>query len=177
MTRMWLFPLAVTYFLLVNGGALLAAEPVLQEPKGPVILTVTGKIGRANGTDAANRPVARFDRAMLEAMAQREIMTETPWHEGAPRFAGPKASALIAAVQASGETARAIALNDFVVEIPTVEWRRDDFILAITQNGAPMSVREKGPIFVIYSYKGVPKEKVGLLYNKSIWQLTRVEFR
>lgn len=176
MNRLFLH-LVATLFVLISGGTLLAAEPSLPEPKGPVILTVSGKIARGNGTDSANRLVARFDRAMLDALAKGEIVTETPWHDGEPRFAGPKASALIAAVQASGDVARAIALNDFVVDIPTSEWQQDRFILALTLNGAPMPVREKGPIFVIYNYRGVPKEQVGLLYNKSIWQLSRVEFR
>lgn len=174
---MLILRLAVSFALLGGGGQLLAADPPLPEPKGPVILTVSGKIGRGNGTDGANGLVARFDRAMLEALAQGEIVTETPWHDGAPRFAGPKAAALIAAVQASGEVARTIALNDYVVEIPLSDWREDRFILATTLNGAAMSVREKGPIFVIYPYRGVPKESVGILYNRSIWQLSRVEFR
>lgn len=173
-----LFSLFVASALLLSSGdALLAADPPLPEPTGPVILTVSGKIGRGNGTDGGKGLIARFDRAMLEALAQREIATETPWHDGVPRFTGPKAAALIAAVQATGAVARTIALNEYVVEIPMSDWRDDRFILATRLNGAAMAVREKGPIFVIYPYRGVPKEEVGLLYNKSIWQLSRVEFR
>ena len=177
MIRVLFLRLAVSLALLGIGGPLLAADPPLPEPKGAVILTVSGKIGRGNGTDGANRLVARFDRAMLEALTQGDNVTETPWHDGAPRFTGPKASALIAAVQASGEVVRTVALNDYVVEIPIDDWREDRFILAMSLNGAAMPVREKGPIFVIYPYRGVPKERVGLLYNRSIWQLSRVEFR
>ena len=45
----------------------------LDNPAGPVVLTLRGKVSIANDGGAAH-----FDMAMLEKMAQRSITTRTP---------------------------------------------------------------------------------------------------
>lgn len=72
-------------------AALLCALPVsnalcasLEAPKGNVVLTITGDI---ENTNIAN--TARFDLAMLQALAGRQAIMETPWTDGATEFDGP----------------------------------------------------------------------------------------
>jgi hypothetical protein len=39
----------------------------------------------------------------------------------------------------------------------------------------PMSVREKGPLWVIYPFDDVPEYQNETIYSRSIWQLDRIE--
>jgi hypothetical protein len=139
-------------------------------PTGAVVLTVGGSITRANdGTRAL------FDMAMLEAMPQREITAPTPWYDTPRRFSGPLLRDVLAAAGATGEKLRAIALNNYRVEIPAEDTRRYDVVLACRLDGKPMSVREKGPLFVMYPFDRVPELRNAVYYSRCIWQLREIE--
>lgn len=153
-------------------GALPAAAGSLAAPTGPVVLTVTGKIGVTNADGAA-----RFDMAMLAALPGRATETETPWTKGVTRFEGPFGSVLLEAVAATGTTLHVVALNDYAVDVPVEDLRKWPVILAIRKDGREIAVRDKGPIFVIY-----PFDQDASLYNEKIfarsaWQVKSIEVR
>ena len=95
-----------------------AAAESLPHPSGKVILTVSGNIQNTN-----NDGVAEFDRAMLDGLGMTELQIGTQWTTGRPVFEGVLASTLLEAVGAGGTTARAVALNDYVVDIPLADFR------------------------------------------------------
>lgn len=154
-----------TFSLILFAVALLAVDGRTQDP---TILTVTGAI--ANGE-------ARFDRAALEALGLVEIRTSTEWTEGRPVFRGPRLAAVLDAVGAEGDTLRAVALNDYAVEIPAADARRFDVILALAQDGAPLSVRQKGPIWIIYPRDDDAALRNRIYNSRSIWQLKAIDVR
>jgi len=142
-----------------------AAGPVTaHEP----ILTLRGAV--ANGE-------ASFDRAALRALGMVDVRTRTEWTEGRPVFSGPRLAAVLDAAQADGERLRAVALNDYAVEIPIEDARRFDVILALEQDGAPLSVRMKGPIWVIYPWDDDPALDDPIYNSRSIWQLKAIDVR
>jgi len=147
----------------------------LPKPSGVVILTVSGAIGRGNDVDAKGRPVAKFDLAMLEGLGMRSVKTATPWHQGAPLFEGPAAADLLKAVAADGVSARAIALNDYVVEVPLDDFRNKQVIFALKMNGKNLTVRDKGPVFIMYPFDKFPREEREVYYSRAAWQLARLE--
>lgn len=148
---------------------LMAAEP-LEAPTGRVILDIGGAI--ANPNDAAQ---ARFDLAMLDALPQRETVTATPWHDGTQTFTGPLIAELLDRVGAEGTTLRVVAINDYAVEIPVEDVRQHPVILASRQNGAPMPVRDKGPLFVIYPFDEKPELFNEVYFSRSVWQVRTIE--
>lgn len=112
-----------------------------------------------------------FDRHALTALPQREIVTTSDWTEGPARFRGPLLRAVLAAADAAGETITARALNDYAVTIPMADARDYDVILAMTQDDAPLSVRTKGPLWIIYP-RDDHAELDSVAYNaRWIWQL------
>lgn len=149
------------------GGAL-----ALDAPTGRVVLTVTGAIAETNAPGAAE-----FDMAMLAALAQRTTVTTTPWTTGEVSFAGPLGSALLDAVGATGATLKVTALNDYSAEVPAADLREHPVILATTLDGKPMSVREKGPLFLIYPFAEEPDLYNETYFNRSVWQIARIEVR
>ncbi|MFM2389667.1 MAG: hypothetical protein RLZZ437_1222 [Pseudomonadota bacterium] len=142
----------------------------LPTPEGEVILDISGAIGATN-----HDAVAQFDIAMLDALAQRETITTTPWYDGAQTFSGPLLRDLLAAAGATGSSLRFIAINDYVVEIPMSDVMDYPVILATRHSGALMSVRDKGPLFVIYPFDEVPALFNELYFSRSAWQVRRIE--
>lgn len=142
----------------------------LDAPEGTVILTVSGAIADRNAGDTAE-----FDLAMLEAFDAVEIETTTIWTDGMQTFVGVELDDLLAAVGAEGASLRAIAHNDYAVDIPVSDAIDGGPIVAYLRNGAAMSLREKGPLWVIYPFDRSPDYQSELIYSRSIWQLDRIE--
>jgi hypothetical protein len=142
----------------------------LPEPAGRVILDITGAIGSMNGAGAA-----RFDMAMIDALPQRETVTVTPWYDGPQTFSGPLLRDILAAVGATGTTLRVVAINDYAVEIPVSDAAAHPVILASRHGGRPMSVRDKGPLFIVYPFDEVPALFNEVYFARSAWQVRRIE--
>lgn len=142
----------------------------LPAPKGEIILTITGDIKNTNAEGAAV-----FDLEMLQSLPAHEFDTETIWTEGTHTFSGVSLGTLLKAVGAEGVAIRATALNDYAVEIPMTDATDGSALIAYHFDGAEMSVREKGPLWVVYPYSSNAKYRSEVIYSRSIWQLDRLE--
>jgi hypothetical protein len=151
-------------------GAAYAAS--LAMPTDRPILTISGKISVTNKDNTA-----QFDRAMLESMGLVTVETTTPWHEGKVKFEGVSLDKLMKQVGASGQRVVVVALNDYTTEIPIDDFGKFNVILAIKRNGEYMSVRDKGPLFVIYPYDSSPDLKSQTYYARSAWQVAKIDVR
>jgi hypothetical protein len=142
----------------------------LAAPKGDVLLTVSGNVGVKNTNDTA-----ALDRDMLEAMTPTTITTSTIWTDGVHSFQGVSLKDLVAALEIQGATLRATAVNDYAVEIPLSDAVEGGPIIAYRIDGNEMSLREKGPLWVIYPYDANADYRKEVIYSRSIWQLDRIE--
>lgn len=148
-----------------------ATAEQLPMPTGEVILTVSGAIGKTN-TQAG----AEFDLDLLKAMEWEEVNTFTSFTDGMQTFEGPRLSSLLDFVSASGTTIGASAINDYFVDIPVTHAENQGVILAVLHNGKAMTVRDKGPIWVIYP-QSEDEAKLKRFDNEMIWQLISMEIR
>lgn len=82
---------------------------------------------------------------------------------------------LLKAVGADGAMLRASAINDYAVEIPVEDAVEGGPIVAYLLNGEPMSVRDKGPLWIVYPFDSAPEYQTEQVYSRSIWQLDRIE--
>ncbi|MGG7566199.1 molybdopterin-dependent oxidoreductase [Rhodovulum sp. DZ06] len=146
------------------------APAPLPQPEGKVLLVVSGAIGVANVGGKA-----MFDRAMLEALGTESFTTRTNWTDGAVRFSGPPLQALMERLGVAGGVLMATAINDYMIEMPVADARAPGPILALEMDGAPMSVRDKGPIWIVYPYDADPAWRTEEIYARSVWQLDRLE--
>ncbi|MDH6268944.1 hypothetical protein M2360_004364 [Rhizobium sp. SG_E_25_P2] len=142
----------------------------LDKPTGDVILTVTGAIDDLNAAAAAE-----FDIAMLEKLPGRTATLETPWTQGKVTFSGPFVAELMKAVGAHGKMLRVTALNDYTVEVPASDATDIKTILATRMNDEPMSVRDKGPLFLIYPFDLDPSLYNEKYFSRSVWQIKSIE--
>jgi hypothetical protein len=142
----------------------------LSSPTGPVVLTVTGRIANTNAGKTAE-----FDMAMLEALPSRTAKVTTPWAEGVNAFQGPLTRAVLEAVGAQGTKLKVTALNDYSAEVPIEDFIKFDVILALKRNDAYLSVRNQGPIFVIYPFDTNPGLYNEVYFGRSVWQVKSIE--
>lgn len=158
--------------LLSSVWLLASSALALDAPKGPVVLTVKGAVTHTNVGDTA-----QFDLAMLEALAGRTAKVKTPWTDGEPSFSGPLLRSVLDAAGANGETLLVKALNDYFAAVPASDARLLDTILATRLNGKPMSVRDKGPLFLIYPFDLDPALYNEKYFSRSVWQIKEIEVR
>jgi hypothetical protein len=147
----------------------LAAE--LPIPTGEVVLTIDGKIGRQNAPGQAD-----FDLAMLRAMPAVTIRTATPWTDGQADFEGVLLEEVFKAVAASGQSIKAAALNDYVADVDVKTVISAGAILAYRINGSDISVRDQGPLWIMFPFDDKPELKSELIYSQSVWQLRKMTF-
>ena len=144
----------------------------LDRPAGKVILTVTGTLSVRNEADAAV-----FDMALLEQLPQHSFSTKTPWYPEARKFSGVLLTDLLKAVGAQGTSLKAVALNDYRVEIPVEDLVRHGAMIASQLDGKPIAVRDKGPLLIIYPFDDKPELRTAAQYSRAIWQLRGLELR
>ncbi|WP_245216514.1 molybdopterin-dependent oxidoreductase [Sagittula salina] len=160
-----------TFLVVVLFGNAAAAEG-LAAPKGDILLTVTGDIGQHNAGEAA-----QFDRAMLMKLGTREVVTHTIWTEGPQSFVGVPLKTFAMALGIKDGTIAATAVNDYSVNIPWSDVEEDFALLALDRNGEPMTVRDKGPIWLIFPYDDDPRFRQETYHARSIWQLQRIDIK
>jgi len=147
-----------------------ARAQALQAPNGAVVLSIGGRIQRANQGERA-----ALDMAMLEALAQQSFITKTPWFKQPRKFTGPLLRDVLSLVGAQGTTLRMAALNDYRIDVPSDDARRFDVVLARMVDDKPITVRDKGPLFMIYPFDSDAALRNPLYYSRSVWQLKSID--
>jgi hypothetical protein len=147
-----------------------AVAAAAELPNGPVVLTVSGLIALPNldGT-------AAFDMPMLARMPQSSFVARTPWFSRPRKFTGPLLRDVLAAAGSRGPQLRAVALNDYRVEIPADDAQRFGVIVARLLDDKPMAVRDKGPLFIIYPFDDQSGLRNAVYFSRCAWQLKAIE--
>mgnify|MGYP005848557649 CR=1 FL=1 len=157
-------------FLILAATTMLATPGFSAEDNArDTLLTVATK-GKARGPDSE----ARFDLKMLEALGKTEFTTTTIWTEGAIRFTGVRLGRMMDALGIDKGTLELVALNDYMVEIDVADALNDAALIAYKMNGAPMSPRNKGPLWLVYPFDLELKYQSETYYSRSIWQMNRI---
>ncbi|MDJ0993141.1 MAG: oxidoreductase [Dinoroseobacter sp.] len=111
----------------------------------------------------------------LDAMEQTEFTTTTIWTDGSNRFSGVSVLSLLQSVDAEGTTLQMSALNDYSVEMPLADLEDGAPILATRMDGETMSVREKGPYWIIYPFDRGARYQTESNFARSVWQLKQLK--
>ncbi|MBU2994501.1 molybdopterin-dependent oxidoreductase [Octadecabacter sp. 1_MG-2023] len=166
-TRVFAFASAAVVALVMAGAARADDVP---PPNGDVILTVTGTVQSSD--EALNR---EFDYESLSALGLDRIDTSTIWTDGVQTFEGVSLKSFIDSLGIEDGTLFATAINDYTVEIPVSDAVENGPIIAFVMNGERMTVRDKGPLWIIYPYDASSSYRTEVIYSRSIWQLDRIE--
>jgi hypothetical protein len=146
------------------------AQPsTLASPKGTVILEVDGAIHQKNRNQSAF-----LDLQMLDALPQTNFSTTTIWTQGLISFSGPTLMSVLDSLAAEPGTIAIRAANDYGVTLTPETVNLDFPILATRMNSLPLTLRDFGPIWLVYPFDSSEAYRSNLIYSQSVWQLTQI---
>ncbi|WP_068714159.1 oxidoreductase [Vibrio tritonius] len=148
-------------WLLVGAATLFSTVSFAQED---TVLTVTGIPN-----------TQQFSLEQLIQNADEEIVTATPWTDGQTKFKGISAQKLLELTGSMKSNLKVTALNNYWAVIPYSDIEKYNPVFAVERNGQEMSVRDKGPIWVIYPLSKYNQVNNELLHSRMVWQVNRVE--
>ncbi|MDF2232315.1 hypothetical protein P2H44_07075 [Albimonas sp. CAU 1670] len=128
---------------------------------------------RPAGREAQVQSIAMSD---LAAMPQQEVRAVTPWTEGVVVFEGVPFADLAARVGVSEGPVALIALNAYQITLDAAQVIRDGGVLALKMDGRTMSVRDKGPIWLVFPSEARPELAATDNTHMWIWQVNAIEF-
>jgi hypothetical protein len=160
-------------YAVVSAGSLQPGQPI-PPPQDRVVLTVRGRIGMTNNGEAV-----LFDLPTLEQIGLVRFTTPTAWTAGPATFEGVLMSRFLEmlAIPPDATEATMTALNDFQVTIPLTDFRKWPVIMALKRDGRYMTVRDKGPLWIVYPRHAFPELTTPRQYDNWIWQLKEVVVR
>lgn len=135
---------------------------------GEHLLTVSGRV------DGGPVHLSMHD---LRDLPRHTLVTSTAVTDGAHRFTGFLMRDLLDHLGADGDVIRALALNDYVVDIPMRDFRDFDVLVADSMDGTPLRRSNKGPLWIVYP-RDDHAELRDIRYDyRWVWQLNRLEIR
>lgn len=117
-----------------------------------------------------------YTRAELEALPNQSIKTHTPYTDGVNTFTGPRLAELLENFGSSGSDKVTLrALNDYAISGDLQMLLAANPIIAYLQDGKPMSVRNKGPLWLILPLDDKPEINHIDFHKYMVWQLHQIE--
>jgi hypothetical protein len=139
-------------------------------PNGPVVLTITGDVGKTNRGPLdpfADKLIeahgTRFERAMefdyaaLAALGMHTIKVQYPTWPAAYAFEGPLLKDVLNAAGVANGVLRPIALDGYAIDIPYSDLEKWPVILALKMDGRWLPIGGAGPTWVIYPRDRFPE--------------------
>ena len=116
-----------------------------------------------------------LEREELEAFPQTTVITRSPYFDGEVAFSGPTLKRIIENFGLSGETQITFrALNDYQVSGNLEEVLGLDAIIATRINSNLMSIRERGPFWIILPLSDRPELDDENYHRFMVWQLNAI---
>ncbi|UOA16537.1 hypothetical protein [Sulfitobacter dubius] len=118
---------------------------------------------------------ASFTLEELLEMPQTTVVTKNDYVDHPAAFQGPLLRAILETFEIDRHAdLNMIALNDFNSTVPAADAFDYDVILAVLRDGEGMTVRNKGPIWVIYPMDEHPELRDDAYNNRLVWQLKEI---
>ena len=160
MLKKWTVVRIVAFLGLIAGPAF--ADNHAEE----VVLTVSGLPSEMS-----------FTIADLQEIGQETFVTHTLWTEGMQVFTGVPLNEFLEFLEVEQGQMVATAINDYSVTFPIEDALAEGPMIAYHLNGSVMSVRDKGPLWIVYPYDSGEHFQTEVTHARSIWQLNRIEFK
>ncbi|SEK97159.1 hypothetical protein SAMN05443999_10338 [Roseovarius azorensis] len=134
-----------------------------------VIMTITYDMPRNDQTGAIT-----LTEDQIRDLPRLTFNTTTIWTSGVQKFTGVPLRALLDHYGLEGREIVLSAANDYRITIPMSEIRTDAPMIAYERNDRPMSLRDYGPLWLVYNYDGDAANRTQTVFSRSIWQLDHI---
>ena len=113
----------------------------------------------------------------LREWGTETMRTGTPFTDGESEFVGVPFARFWENIHPAGQTLRAVAANDYSIEVTARELIEKEAFVAFERDGQRLRLRDKGPYWIVFPWSRRPELKEAEVYSLSIWQLIEVEVR
>jgi hypothetical protein len=150
--------------------AQLKAGDSIPEPRGDVILTVAGAVGKTNHGNQI-----LMDLATIESIGLVEYRVVDPFENRKKLFRGVLMRELLNLwqVHTTATTLDMVALNDYHVDVPIALMREKPLLFALQADGEYMRPDYRGPAMLVFPY-GYYKFQRPLSDAYWIWQIKAI---
>jgi hypothetical protein len=150
--------------------AQLKAGDSIPMPRGDVILTVAGAVGKTNHNNTI-----LMDLATIESVGLVEYAVVDPFENRKKLFRGVLMRELLNLwqVDAAATTLDMVALNDYHVDVPIALMREKPLLFALQADGEYMRPDYRGPAMLVFPY-GYYKFQRPLSDAYWIWQIKAI---
>lgn len=115
-----------------------------------------------------------FRLSDFDALPQQKFRTGTVWTESVSEYSGPALSDVLAMAGLDAKSLRMQAANDYSVIIER-EIIEADFPVIVTRiDGNTFTLRDRGPLWLMYPYDDYLRFRSETIFAASIWQLTDI---
>ena len=152
--------------------AVTAFAGTVANSNGKIILTISGKI-----QSTQDGQQAKFDLKQLQKLPSDTFTLQTRWDSDVHKYHGPLLSAVLKEVGIQGKQLRLRALNDYTIDVDVAYIEKYQPILAWQVDGKTMSVRNKGPLWLLLPHDKYPELNDEVHTGRMIWQLSHIEVR
>lgn len=124
--------------------------------------------------DEQSSKMWRFTDDDLTALHQESFVTETIWTEGKHTFSGPSLLTVLHVASIQSANLRISAINDYSVTVPLGDLKGKWPIIANRLNGKPFSVRQKGPLWLMFPFDSDLALRTEANYALCVWHLNKI---
>jgi len=147
---------------LVLGLSPAIAGDELPPPKGMVVLTVSGLVGKTNRgpldpkrdsmlalQKVEFKNAAALDRETLLSLPQGTVTVQPPEFDKPTTFSGPLLREVLGYVEAAQVRTTFVAMNGYTGWLDPNDVQSSDWILALSADGVPLGLGQQGPIWLL----------------------------
>jgi hypothetical protein len=125
--------------------------------------------------DKNNNIVLEIKESELKNYKQMSFSSKTPWYPEIKKFDGISfRDVLEKAKIKENSKLQIVAWNNFEVEVPAEDGYKYKTILTTHINGKRITLRDKGPLFLMYPLDDNPILNTGMYFNRSAWQIKEI---
>ncbi|CAG9298005.1 putative pterin-binding protein [Celerinatantimonas diazotrophica] len=136
----------------------------------PIILTISGHIRPTLSVRKVN-----FTLNDLQKFPQYIYKTTNRWVDKPHQYKGPLLADILKSVHAESPRLTLVALNDYRVNMDMSKVIKYKPILAWSDDGKTMTVRDRGPLWLMFPLDSYPKALKNTGMNTyMIWQLRKI---
>ncbi|WP_421593240.1 hypothetical protein [Shinella sp. M27] len=84
---------------------------------------------------------------------------------------GPLMQSLLEQAGLEAEEYTAVALDNYEIDVPAEDFKTHGAIAAVEVDGKPLTVRDKGPAWIVYPRSDNPDLTDPIYESRSVWQL------
>ncbi|GLT15024.1 hypothetical protein GCM10007931_19990 [Vibrio algivorus] len=117
-----------------------------------------------------------LSREELESLPQTTFTTSTPWTKGTHTYQGPKLSLITDKLKPLSNGIRIYGINGYSYDINIHDLQKYPFILTLRQDKKVMSLRNKGPFWLLVPFDQTPQWlSHDELHNQLVWQINKIK--